>query len=119
MLQENQRRKLTKQIALFSSSIDGEVLSAVNAANKTLSAAKMDWLDIAASLNTSPNEYNSHEVFQAGYSAGYRAGQSAAPQTNTNDYHQMLLSLKSNEAKLNTWAISFVTSLLITMISGN
>ena len=112
VVQQDNRRLLTKQIALFSSSHDGEVLAAVNAANKTLKSANITWLDIAATLNNEPtNLVDSHEAFQAGFSEGFQAG---CNRQSPKDHHQILLALKRNEAKLNAWATVFVENIMST-----
>jgi len=116
MLQENQKRLLKKQIALFNSSYEGEVLAAVNAANRTLKSANLGWIDIAENINNESNQDSTYEAYQAGWAAGYNHGLNhrVQPENHFDEdkYHEMLVALEKHNDKLNQWSRAFVSNLL-------
>ena len=111
MLQQKQRSKLTKQILLFSSSYEGEQLSALNAANKTLAKNNSSWHEVVEALNGGdPDVFDKglDTGYDAGYAAGYRHGANDA-QSHNLDHHEMLSKLKRKP--LNDWSAQFVKNL--------
>ena len=112
MLQEKQRTKLTKQILLFSSSYDGEVLAAVAAANRTLAKNNSSWHEVVASLEANGKGFDQGlgTGYDAGYADGYRHGANGA-QSHNLDHHQMLSQLKHKAHVLNDWSKSFIENL--------
>ncbi len=106
MLQEKQRIQLTKQILLFSSSFEGEQISALNAANKTLRKNNSSWHEVVEALNG-----GNPDAFDRGLDAGYSAGFKAGCNQKKLDHHQMLSELKSQENVLNEWSKSFIDNL--------
>ena len=107
MLQEKQRTKLTKQILLFSSNYDGEVLAAVAAANRTLAKSESSWHEIVAALHF---DRSLDAGYAAAYADGYRHGANDA-QSHNLDHHEMLCQLKRKEHVLNDWSVQFVNNL--------
>jgi len=118
MLQEKQRTKLTKQILLFSSNHDGEILAAVAAANRTLAKSDSSWHEIVEALNGRGANGSYHDAFDqgldagygTGYSDGYRHGANDA-QSHNLDHYGMLCQLKRKEHVLNEWSVQFVNNL--------
>ena len=106
MLQQKQRTMLTKQILLFSSNHDGEVLAAVAAANRTLAKANADWHDVIEAFDKGSN--GEHYDGAGCYAAGFQAG---CNQKNQPDHHEMLSQLKRKEHVLNEWSAQFVNNL--------
>ena len=104
MLQEKQRTMLTKQILLFSSNYDGEVLAAVAAANRTLAKSDSSWHDVIEAFDQGCPD----EGYNSGYADGFQAG---CNHKNQPDHHQMLSELKSRENVLNEWSKSFIDNL--------
>ena len=101
MLQEKQRTMLTKEIFLFSSSFEGEQLSALNAANKTLKKNNSSWHEVTEALNGKADHYS------AGYAAGFEAGCNQ----NKPNHYEMLCQLKQKDQVLNDWSKLFIDNL--------
>ena len=113
MLQHKQITKLSKEILLFSSSFEGEQLSALNAANKTLAKNNSSWHEIVEALNGGDSDVfnrGAEAGYSAGYAEGYRRGSQTIPPNNL-DHHQMLSELKQKEHVLNQWSKSFIDNL--------
>ena len=107
MLEEKQRTKLTKQILLFSSSFEGEQISALNAANKTLKKNNSSWHEVVAALDSNGEHYDG-----AGFADGFQAGfQAGCNHKNQPDHHEMLCQIKRKEHLLNDWSKSFIDNL--------
>ncbi len=118
MLQEKQRTKLTKQILLFSSNHDGEILAAVAAANRTLAKSDSSWHDVIEALNGRGANGSYHDAFDQGLDAGYGAGYADGYRRGSQDTHpnspnhyEMLCQLKRKEHVLNDWSKSFIDNL--------
>jgi len=113
MLQHKQRTKLIKQILLFSSNYDGEILAAVAAANRTLAKSDSSWHEIVEALNGKGDHYDAlDQGLDAGYRAGYADGfQAGRNQKNQPNHHEMLCQLKRKEHVLNDWSVQFVHNL--------
>jgi hypothetical protein len=114
VLQKKQEQLLIKQISLFSSNHDGEVLAAISAANRTLKSANIDWVDLARNLGEE-KPYGSPEssaaTYEAGFNAGFRHAADILKQQNTPNHRQMLAALKQKSSKLNAWGKEFVLNL--------
>ena len=113
MLQEKQRTKLTKQILLFSSNYDGEVLAAVAAANRTLAKSDSSWHEIVEVLtggDPAAFDQGLNAGYGAGYADGYRRG-SQDTHPNSPNHYEMLCQLKRKEHVLNDWSKSFIDNL--------